>query len=58
MARWSLANFRIKLINTAVRVVGLARAVAFQLAEVAITGPMERTILAAIRDLRAPPSCA
>ena len=35
-----------------------ARAITFQLAEVAVTGPMVRAILAAIRRLRAPPSYA
>jgi IS5 family transposase len=35
-----------------------ARAITFQLAEVAFTSPMMRAILAAIRRLRAPPSCA
>ena len=35
-----------------------AETITFQLAEVAITGPMVRAILAAIRRLRAPPSCA
>jgi hypothetical protein len=35
-----------------------ARAITFQLAEVAVTGPMVRAILAAIRRLRAPPLCA
>jgi len=34
------------------------RAITFQLAEVAVTGPMARAILAATRCLRAPPSCA
>jgi hypothetical protein len=35
-----------------------SRAITFQLAEVAVTGPMVRAILAAVRRLRAPPSCA
>jgi hypothetical protein len=39
-------------------VVRHARAITFQLAEVAVTGPMVRAILTAIRPLRAPPSCA
>ena len=33
------------------------RAITFQLAEVAVIGPMVRAILAAIRRLRAPPLC-
>jgi len=37
---------------------GNARAITFQLAEVAVTGPMVRAILAAVRRLRAPPPCA
>jgi hypothetical protein len=35
-----------------------ARAITFHMAEVAVTGPVVRAILAAIRRLRAPPSCA
>jgi hypothetical protein len=35
-----------------------ARAITFQLAEVAVTGPMVRAILAAIHRLRVPPFCA
>jgi len=35
-----------------------ARAITFQLAEVAVTGPMVRAILTVIHRLRAPPSCA
>jgi hypothetical protein len=40
------------------RVVRHARAITFQLVELAVTGPMVRAVLAAIRRLRAPPSCA
>jgi hypothetical protein len=36
----------------------LGTSVTFQLAAVAVTGLMVRTILAAIRRLRAPTSCA
>ncbi len=35
-----------------------ARAITFQLAEVAVTGPMVRAIIAAIHRLRVPPLCA
>jgi hypothetical protein len=35
-----------------------ASATTFQLAEVAVTGTMVRAILAAIRRLRSPPTCA
>ena len=58
MADWSLTSLQRKLIKIGARVVRHARAITFQLAEVAVTGPMVRAILAAIRRLRAPPSCA
>jgi hypothetical protein len=58
MADWSLTSLKLKLIKIGARVVRHARAITFQLAEVAVTGPMVRAILAAIRRLRAPPSCA
>lgn len=59
MADWSLTSLQLKLIKIGARVVRHARAITFQLAEVAVTGPMMvRAILAAIRRLRAPPLCA
>ena len=58
MADWSLTSLQLKLIKIGARVVRHARAVTFQLAEVAVTGPMVRAILAAIQRLRAPPVCA
>ena len=58
MADWSLTSLQLKLIKIGARVVRHARAITFQLAEVAVTGPMERAILAAIHRLRAPPLCA
>jgi hypothetical protein len=58
MADWSLTSLQRKLIKIAARVVRHARAITFQLAEVAMTGPMVRAILAAIHRLRAPPLCA
>ncbi len=58
MADWSLTSLQLKLIKIGARIVRHARAINFQLAEVAVTGPMVRGILAAIRRLRAPPSCA
>jgi hypothetical protein len=58
MADWSLTSLQLKLITIGARVVRHARAITFQLAEVAVTGPMVRAILAAIRRLRAPPLCA
>ena len=54
----SLTSLQLKLIKIGARVVRHARAITFQLAEVAVTGPMVRAILAAIRRLRAPPLCA
>jgi hypothetical protein len=44
-------------VGNCARVVRHARAITFQLAEVAVTGPMVRAILAAIHRLRAPLSC-
>jgi hypothetical protein len=58
MADWSLTSLQLKLIKIGPRVVRHARAITFQLAEVAVTGPMVRAILTAIRRLRAPPPCA
>jgi uncharacterized protein YhhL (DUF1145 family) len=58
MADWSLTSLQLKLIKIGARVVRHARAITFQLAELAVTGPMVRAILAAIRRLRAPPLCA
>jgi hypothetical protein len=58
MADWSLTSLRLKLIKIGARVVRHARAITFQLAEVAVTGSMVRAILAAIQRLRVPPLCA
>ena len=58
MADWSLTSLQLKLIKIGARVVRHARAITFQLAEVAVTGAMVRAILAAIHRLRAPPLCA
>jgi hypothetical protein len=55
MADWSLTSLQLNLIKIGARVVRHARAITFQLAEAAVTGPMVR---ATIRRLRAPPSCA
>ena len=49
---------RQRVIKIGARVVRHARAITCQLAEVAVTGPMVRAILAANRRLRAPPLCA
>ena len=53
MAHWSLTSLQLKLIKIGARVVRHARSTIFQLAEVAVTGPMAR----AIRQLRAPSIC-
>jgi hypothetical protein len=53
-----LTSLQLKLIKIGARVVRHARAITFQLAEVAVTGPMVRAILAAIHRLRVPPLCA
>jgi hypothetical protein len=58
MADWSLTSLQLKLIKIGARVVRHSRAITFQLAEVAVTGPMVRAILAAIHRLRAPPISA
>ena len=62
MADWSLTSLQLKLIKIGARVVRHARAFTFQLAEMTITGPMVRTIraaiLATIRRLRGPSSPA
>ena len=58
IADGSLTSLQPKPVKTGARVVGHARAITFQLAEVAVTGPMVRASLTAIRRLRAPPSCA
>ena len=58
MADWFWFNLQLKLIKIGARVVRHARAIIFQLAEVAVTGPMIRAVLATIRRLRAPTSCA
>jgi hypothetical protein len=58
MTGWSLTSLQLKLIKIGARVVRHARAITFQLAEVAVSGTMVRAILAAIHRLRVPPSCA
>ena len=45
MADWSLTSLQLKLIKIGARVVRHARAITFQLAEVAVTGTMVRAIL-------------
>jgi hypothetical protein len=50
MADWSLTSLQLKLIKIGARVVRHARAITFQLAEVVVTGPMVRAILAPSAD--------
>lgn len=57
MADWSLTSLQLKLIKIGARVVRHARTITFQPAEVAVTGPMVRAIIATIRRLRAPLLC-
>ena len=57
MADWSLTSLQLELIKIGARDVRHAGAITFQLAEVAVTGPMVRAVLAAIHRLRAPPPC-
>ena len=58
MAKWSLTSQQLKQIKMGVRVDRHARAITFQVAEVAVTGSMARTNRTSIHRLRAPPSCA
>ena len=55
MANWSLTSLQTRLIKIGARVVRHARAIIFQLAEVAVSGDLFNRILAAIHRLRAPP---
>jgi len=55
MADWSLTSLQTRLIKIGARVVRHARAITFQLAEVAVSGALFRRILEAIHRLRAPP---
>jgi len=56
MTDWSLTSLQLKLIKIGARVVRHARAITFQLAEVAVSGPMVSAVIAAIQRLRAPPA--
>ena len=58
MVDWSLTSLQLKLIKIAARVLRHARAITFQLAEIAVTVAMVRAILAALRRLPAPSLCA
>lgn len=55
MADRSLTSLQLKLIKIGARVLCHARAVTFQLAQVAVSGPMVRAILAAMHQTRRRP---
>jgi hypothetical protein len=55
MVDWSLTSLQTRLIKIGARVVRHARAITFQLAEVAVSGDFFNRTLAAIQRLRAPP---
>ncbi|MDU8913741.1 IS1380 family transposase [Aestuariicoccus sp. MJ-SS9] len=55
MADWSLTSLQTRLIKIGARVVRHARAITFQLAEVAVSGTLFSRILTTIQRLRAPP---
>ena len=57
MKKWSLSTIQLNLIKVGARVVRHARAIIFQLAEVAVTDQMINSILKAIDRLRSPPKC-
>ena len=55
VATWSLTSLQTRLIKIGARVVRHARAITFQLAEVAVSGNLFHRILTAIHRLRSPP---
>src|SRR3546814_21065669 len=55
MADWSLTSLQLKPIKIGARFVRHARALTSQLPEVAVTGPIVRAVLAALRRLSPPP---
>jgi regulation of enolase protein 1 (concanavalin A-like superfamily) len=55
IADWSLTSLQTRLIKIGARVVRHARAITFQLAEVAVSSDLFNRILEAIHRLRAPP---
>ena len=58
LADWSLTSLQLHLIKIGARVFRHASTITLELAAVAVTGPMVRAILVALRRLRAPPSYA
>ena len=55
MVDWSLTSLQARLIKIGARVIRHARAITFQLAEVAVSGNLFNRILAASNRLRSPP---
>jgi len=55
VADWSLTSLQTRLIKIGARVVRHARAITFQLAEIAVSGSLFHCILTAIHRLRSPP---
>ena len=55
MADWSLTSLQTRVIKIGARVVRHARAITFQLAEVAVSGDLFTRIITATQRLRAPP---
>jgi len=51
-----LTSLQLKLIKIGTRMVRHAHAITFQLAEVAVSGPMASAVLTAIQRLRPPPA--
>ncbi|MCH2166038.1 MAG: IS1380 family transposase [Marinovum sp.] len=55
VAGWSLTSIQSRLIKIGARVVRHARKITFQLAEVAVSGPLFGQIITAIRNIKPPP---
>lgn len=55
MADWSQTSLQTRVIKIGARIVRHARAITFQLTEVAVSGGLFNRTLAAIHRLRAPP---
>ena len=58
VADWSLTSIQSRLIKLGARVVRHARKITFQLAEVAVNGPLFGQIITAIRNIKPPPRLA
>ena len=54
IADWSLTSLQARVIKIGARVVRHARAITFQLAEIAVSGDLFNRIIAAIQRLRSP----